>query len=327
MISLSDKTKDEFTPIDIASFENFDEKMDSKGKDTKKIDLEQFKTLFDGIKNNKASDGFDDLFGKERDQKNSEDVVFKQFGEKKIEPDNVEIKAPKQESILTDIKEDDSEDQNSDSETELESDSEPDIEPGYDDGFDQGLEDGKKEGYEKGFDQGRKEGHEEGVKKGYTEGYEKGELEVVKANKAKFEEELKNFEEILKKLDDTYYELAKRYETKIISLICNIAEKVVFAKLEIDDGIIKDTILDALNTLNEPEEIILNISEQDYEYIEMVKEDIFDSIKSLKSVSVKSDASLTRGGCRIETENGYVETDIESKLEKVFASIKGDKSI
>ena len=143
----------------------------------------------------------------------------------------------------------------------------------------------------------------------------------------KFAEKVEEFEEVLLKLDNTYHELATRYEEKIISLICSIAEKVVLAKVEIDEEIVKETVLDALKTLPEPEDITLSVSDEDYEYIEMVKEDLFDSIKSLKSVVVKSDASVKRGGCRIETKEGFIETDIESKLEKIFLSIKGRHEI
>ncbi|MCP3901757.1 MAG: flagellar biosynthesis/type III secretory pathway protein, partial [Desulfobacteraceae bacterium] len=114
-----------------------------------------------------------------------------------------------------------------------------------------------------------------------------------------------------------------RYEEKIISLICSIAEKVVLARVEIDDEIVKETVMDALLALPEPEDIILSVSTEDYEYIEMVKEELFDFIKTLKSVSVISDTSVKRGGCRIETKEGSIEADIEEKLEKVFSSIRG----
>jgi len=113
-----------------------------------------------------------------------------------------------------------------------------------------------------------------------------------------------------------------RYEARIISLIRQIAKKVVMAQIEIDDGIVKQLIIDALKALVNPEEVVLSISEEDYEYIEMIKEEFFDEIESLKSISVKSDPSVKRGGCRIDTSTASISSDPESRLEAIFEAVR-----
>ena len=325
MMSLSDKVKDEFQPLNLSALEVFDEEKSNQGKNLEP-DWEKFKVFFEDLKaEQKETDIFKEMFEKEREEKKKEKIVFEQFGEKKAESGLVDIEEPDkgyQEKEIAETGKTEYEVEEIDAQTD-EEDQQNIEKPGYDQGYEQGLENGEKDGYEKGFEKGKIEGHEQGSKEGFSEGYAKGELEAEKDGKIKFTEKVEAFEKVLSKLDNTYFELAERYETKIISLVCKIAEKVVLAKIEIDEGIIKETILDALNTLSEPEDITLSVSEEDYEYIEMVKDDLFDSVKSLKSVSVKSDASVTLGGCRIETKDGYIETDIESKLEKIFSIIKG----
>jgi len=334
MISLSDKVKDEFQQINISDLEILDEEKIHRDKD-EELDWETFKVIYQDLKaEQKETDIFKELFNLEEEEK----PIFEQFGEEKSEKSEktgyeIEIggkelseaeEINKSERESSHGKADESSEESFDldkNDADLDSNLKP--EQGYEQGYKQGFENGKKDGYEKGLQQGEKEGREKGLETGYAEGYSKGESQASEDNEVKITEKAEEFKEMLLKLDNTYQELATRYEDKIISLICAIAEKVVLAKVEIDDEIVKLAVLDALKTLPEPEEITLSVSNEDYEYIEMVKEDLFEFINTLKSVSVKSDTSVKRGGCRIETKQGYIEADIEEKLKKVFASIKG----
>ena len=94
------------------------------------------------------------------------------------------------------------------------------------------------------------------------------------------------------------------------------------ASLAMDDQIVRHTILDALKSLVAPEEIILNVSSEDYEYIEMIKDDFFEAISSLKRVAVTADPLINRGGCKIETATASISTNPESKLLAIYDAIK-----
>ena len=326
-MSLSDKVKDDFKPINFSALENHDEAKVNRDK-KEEPDWDKFKVFYKDLKSKqKETDIFKELFDLGKEEK----PAFEQFGEEKPEKSETledetefgENKAIDKEDTKESEHESGDEDELTKEGSEhLKDEIVPELTP--EQGYEQAFENGKKDGYEKGFEQGKKEGREKGVETGYSEGYTNGESQAAQDIEIKIAEKADEFKEMLLKLDNTYQELAKRYEEKIISLICKICEKVVLAKVEIDDEIVKKTVLDAINTLPEPEDIILSVSNEDYEYIEMVKEDLFEFIKTLKSVSVKSDTSVNRGGCRIETKEGYVEADIEVKLEKVFSSIKGE---
>ncbi|MEA1968746.1 MAG: FliH/SctL family protein [Thermodesulfobacteriota bacterium] len=199
------------------------------------------------------------------------------------------------------------------------------FEQGKQEGFDAGFEQGKKEGFElgkeEGFEQGKEEGYEHGEKTGEKQGYEQGEKEAKADGDAKAVEIIASLEDIFVKTENSWKEFVKRYENEIISLICKISEKVVFAKVEIDETLVRESIFHALEKLPEPEEITLHVSFDDYEYVEMIKEDFFEKIETLTTVSVVSNPGIKRCGCRIETSKADVETDIESSLNAVFSSI------
>jgi len=199
------------------------------------------------------------------------------------------------------------------------------VEQARKDGFDGGFQTGRKDGYDKGFAEGladgEKEGREKGESQGYEAGFERGENESRTAGDEKARALISSLETILLKAEGTWEQMVKRYEGKMISLVSSIAEKVVMARVSIDKGVVRESIIHALELLPEPEEIVLNVSEEDYEYIETIKEDFFQSVKSLTSISVVSNPGVTQGGCRIESSTARVETDMESRLQAVFNAV------
>ena len=100
-----------------------------------------------------------------------------------------------------------------------------------------------------------------------------------------------------------------------------IAEKVVLGRVDLDHDMVKRSILNAFETIPEPAEVTLNINPDDYEYIELMKEDIFRQMNEIKNISVVSDPAVSRGGCKIETRSGNVDASLESRLDAVKDSI------
>ncbi|MFH1155819.1 MAG: FliH/SctL family protein [Pseudomonadota bacterium] len=191
--------------------------------------------------------------------------------------------------------------------------SDADAPPEKDPGFDEGFAQGRTQGYDIGFEQGRK--------KGYDDGFKKGEAESRAQEEKKSRAIIASLEIVLSTMETHWERLVREDEDKILKLICQIAEKVVLATVAMDQDVVRLSVLKALESLPEPEDIVLNVSPEDYEYIETIKEDFFDMVKSLTRISVISNASVTRGGCVVETSDARVKTDLESRLEAVFASI------
>ncbi|MEA2060958.1 MAG: FliH/SctL family protein [Thermodesulfobacteriota bacterium] len=197
---------------------------------------------------------------------------------------------------------------------------------GFKQGYDQGKKDGLDQGQTSAFETARQEGYDQGKaaveKKGFDLGFQKGENAARAECDAKSLDIINSLGDICDKIENSWKAFVRGYENEIIELICKIAEKVVFAKVDIDHTLVRESILHALDKLPEPEEIVLNVSPEDYEYIEMIKEDFFEKVDTLSTVSVVSNPGISRGGCRIETSKAEVETDIESRLDAVVERIK-----
>lgn len=308
--------------MDLNSLEAFNKEIMNKNHESEP-DFNRFKLLFEKPEFEEEEPyAFEAIYHETR---NREEIVFKPLIEqrKKKEKNQREKKY----RTATD-NEDDLRDK------AIQESEETPEEKGYRDGFqkglEQGIEKGNSQGYEegfrkgeaRGFEKGEEEGKIKGQEKGFEEGYNEGEAKGTEDARQKAVGILTALEASLTMADRTIGLLVDTYEARIISLIQQIAKKAVMAQLKINDGIVRQMILDALKTLIKPEEVVLSISEEDYEYIEMIKEEFFEEIESLKSIAVKSDPSVKKGGCRIDTSTASISSDPESRLDAIFEAIR-----
>jgi len=321
-MSLSDIENEKFEPIDLNSLDSFDEEH-SSDMEKSNPDFGRFEMLFETSKFEKEeSCDFEAMYDVKKEE---EEIVFKPLIKRndasfKKQGTNTENQSP--------------EGNGSPGKETVEEPEETPEEKGYREGFEKGLEQGVKQGSEQGYEEGLKKGEVEGIKKGEQQGIEKGEKQgfeqglkdgeqkAVKETREKAVKILDSLEKALNTADQTLYLLVEKYEERIICLIQRIAEKAVMAQVEINDEIIKNLILDALKALVKPEEVVLRVCQDDYDYINMIKDEFFEMIDSLSSVSVRSDASIKRGGCKIDTITASISADPESRLEAIFEAIK-----
>ncbi|WP_320045578.1 FliH/SctL family protein [uncultured Desulfobacter sp.] len=312
--------EDEFKAIDVGALDNFDEEVSLKEPNTEP-DFERFKLLFDPLEVQREEGGFEAVY-----------KVTKKLKEELFEPliEGADVEGS---SDQKDVAEPLEETEGADEPEEGPTPEEQGFAAGYEQGMAQGLEkgeaDGHAKGYEAGLEQGRQEGFEQGeadgFAKGEAEGLEKGMAEGLDAGKQEIIQEMSQvldpFRQALGTADKMLENMLARYETQLVELVCQIAEKVVLAKLDSDDTVIKHTIMDALSHLASPEQITLSVAAEDYEYVEMIKETFFESVRSLTQITVNTDAMIPKGGCRIESAGATIATDPESKLKAVYDAI------
>ena len=329
-MSLSNSENDQFEPIAVGSLESFDKEHSNRTEETKP-DFDRFKALFEKSEfEEKEAEGFKALYDFNIEE---EEIIFKPLFDFQEEsessyesggaggPEELDKSGESTEDF------DDSEIYVEQASEELE---ETPEEKGYRDGLEKGIKQGKEKGYDEGFKQGEEKGFEQGeqkgIKQGKQQGLEQGIIEGKEKGTAQAQEDaveiLNALEKSLTTADQTLDLLVGKYEVSIISFIEQIVKKIIMAQMEIDDEIVKPMIIDALKTLVQAEEVVLSVSQDDYEYIEMIKDEFFEAVDSLTSVSVKSDPSIKRGGCKIDTITASISSDVESRLEAIFEAIK-----
>jgi flagellar assembly protein FliH len=313
---------DGFKVIDVGSLDNFDDEVSLKRPDTEP-DFDRFKLLFDPLEVEREEGGFEAVY-----------KITKQLKEEFFEPliQGADV-ATDEPAKNIDVSGHLEKARNTDETEEIPTPQEQGFEAGYEQGMVQGFEKGQAAGHAKGYDEGLEKGRDEGFKQGETDGFAKGEAEGFEkgmkegrdAGKQETAQEMAQildpFRKALGTADQMLEDMLARYETQLVELVCQIAGKVVMAKLDADETVIKNTILDALSQLASPEEIVLSVAEEDYEYVEMIKETFFESVRSLTNITVNTDAMIPKGGCRIESAGATIATDPESKLKAVYDAI------
>ncbi|MCG8549736.1 MAG: flagellar biosynthesis/type III secretory pathway protein [Desulfobacterales bacterium] len=317
--------EDEFKAIDLGALDSFNEEVSLKQPDTEP-DFDRFKLLFDPLEIQREEGGFEAVY-----------KVTKQLKEELFEPlikgadvNGTEAQKDAAEPVeATEV---------ADEPEEGPTPEEQGFAAGYEQGMAQGLEKGEADGHAKGYEAGLEQGRQEGFKQGESDGFAKGEAEGLEkgtaqghdAGKQEIIQEMAQvldpFKHALETADQLLENMLARYETQLVELVCQIAEKVVLAKLDSDDTVVKNTIMDALSQLASPEAITLSVAAEDYEYVEMVKETFFESVRSLTQITVNTDAMIPKGGCRIESAGAAIATDPESKLQAVYDAIAQAKA-
>ncbi len=317
-IEKSENGSDGFRPIDLGTLDRFDQEVSMKTPDTEP-DFERFKMLFDPSELETEEVVFEALYSVDKE---AELKVFEPL-----------IEGTGMDHPTREVEEDPHHSEETSGESEAVPEQSPEelgFEQGFQKGLVQGQAAGETKGEAKGFEKGFAEGETKGFEKGRTEGFVQGEAQGVetgleqgrqKAEAAvqdQVREILDPLKVALKTADQLLEKVLKRYEVQIIELVYKIAQKAVMAKVDTDDQVVRHTVMDALAHLVAPVEITLNVSTEDYEYVEMIKDEFFESVRSLKHVAVTSDAMIPRGGCRIETAAATISTDPEAKLKAVY---------
>jgi len=174
-----------------------------------------------------------------------------------------------------------------------------------------GYNEGREAGYQAGLAEGRAEGHEEGLQTGVAEGREQGE-------KQGYEETRKDIDTKLDRLEHLMGELLlpiRRHEDEVESALVNLttvlARAVVFRELSLDSSHIADVVRRAMAALpSTSENVRIHIHPDDYQWVSEVA-DRFEA-----ATSIVEDASVLRGGCKLETRHSLVDFTVEKRFQK-----------
>lgn len=155
--------------------------------------------------------------------------------------------------------------------------------------------------------------YETAKKDGYSEGYEKGYSEGKKIS----DELIKEANEIKKSYLKEREVVLSNIEKDVINMVIHLCEKIINKKLIEDEEAIISLIVKGINSLNVKENIIIKVSKEDYNIVEMSKQRILAMANLIEDIQVCVDSTLTKGGCIIEASQGNVDASIDVQIEEM----------
>ena len=151
--------------------------------------------------------------------------------------------------------------------------------------------------------------HQEGFEAGRVEGFENitQELQdkiVAVDNFAKSNFELKG-------------NIIKSAHLDIINLIVEISQKVCSKSLELDENILKDITLSAIQALKDKENITIIVNPQMAEKIYAISDELKEKITQLSSIKIVEDNSVSPDGTIVESPLSRVDCRVKSQINEI----------
>lgn len=162
-------------------------------------------------------------------------------------------------------------------------------------------------------DEGHAEGHAEGFAAGHAEGLAQGRLDAAAER-----------EQLLHLLGSFTDELARANETvsrEVMSLALDVAKAMLKTALPVKPELVLPVIEDAMQrlpTLQPP--ALLQLSPEDFS---LVQAQVGEGLVA-NGWRLLPDASIERGGCRIETGTNQVDAEVGTRWARIAEALGGD---
>ena len=119
--------------------------------------------------------------------------------------------------------------------------------------------------------------------------------------------------------------IIKDAESEILRLALKVAEQIIKSEVSLHRDVSLNIVSDAISRVSDREQVIIKVNREDIENIKKYKDRSGGMVDGIKSLSIVEDGGVEPGGCVIETNLGYVDARISTKLaaiEEAFRKVK-----
>lgn len=160
-------------------------------------------------------------------------------------------------------------------------------------------------------------------KEAYNEGFALGQKEGQEHKKQEIEDYVASLRSIIELMSEPLKDLDNDIVNQLAQLSMTVAKQVVRRELHTDEGEIVGIVREAMSALPaSTRKIILNIHPDDGDLIRnafSLGEDDSDELRW----KVIEDPMISRGGCKISSENSTIDASVESRLNRIINTLLG----
>ena len=103
----------------------------------------------------------------------------------------------------------------------------------------------------------------------------------------------------------------------MLRLSLKIAEQIIRSEVSLHRDVSLNIVSEAISRVSDREQIIVRANREDAEYLKRYKDRLAGMLDGVKSFSILEDANVEAGGCIIETNLGFVDARISTKLKAI----------
>ena len=149
----------------------------------------------------------------------------------------------------------------------------------------------------------------EAREKGYREGLEKGQTEGQRMRE--------KAEDFLKEVEGLRRQIINDLEPEAVRLSVQIAEKLVCQQLSLNRETIVGIVSASLKKLSEQDYILVRATPREAEILKNNRESLRIYLKDRAQLDILADGEITPGSCRVESDHGMVEVNLEEDLKEI----------
>ena len=160
----------------------------------------------------------------------------------------------------------------------------------------------------------------------YAQGFSQGADEARQALTAQLSPVLSAFEQATAEITRLRATVLRQAEEDIITLAFQLARKIIHYEVLEHREILATTLKRALTHVVEQDQVVVRVHPDDVKYAVEIKEELGQAREGSKTLTVRGDTSVSRGGCLVECSLGTIDARIEAQLEELEQRFRAQHS-
>ena len=154
-------------------------------------------------------------------------------------------------------------------------------------------------------------------KQAYDEGFEAGRQEGLENITQELTDKIISVNDFAKSQFDIKQNIVKSADLDIVRLVIEIAHKVCYKSLELDEKVLKEITKKAILALKEKEDITIIVHPEMAKKIYAISEELKEIIPQLSSIKIIEDTSVSPDGTVVESPLSRVDSRIKSQIDEI----------
>jgi flagellar assembly protein FliH len=154
------------------------------------------------------------------------------------------------------------------------------------------------------------------------EAYHKGLKEGHREAEKKLQATLQVFTKGLEEISRLRESILVQSKQDMISLVMSVVSQIIQIEVLERETIIEETIQKALESAIQSDEYHVKVNPKDYELVNEKKPLFAARLRGLGNIVFETDASIARGGCKVESDQGEVDASLETQFETICNDFK-----
>jgi flagellar assembly protein FliH len=155
----------------------------------------------------------------------------------------------------------------------------------------------------------------------FAKGYEAGERAGAEAGAKRADAMLRRLSQTLDDLASVRRDMIRQTERQMVQLALAIAKRVVRREVALDRELTLTMARVALDRLGDSTSLTVHLSPEDFDATSARHGLLHPGSR----VTVVSDPSVSRGGCRVESDFGYVDATVDAQFQELARALLADE--